>query len=100
MTPFSGPTQRSWLSPATWCQKVPMSSANDSSVLPTTGGGGGGVAGGGRRRARAGGVVPEGAHVLGERLQRLADDEGGEGVYGGDAQLIAATDGKSESVAF
>ena len=38
MTPFSGPTQRSWLSPVIMRQNAPISAVNDSSVLPTTSG--------------------------------------------------------------
>ena len=38
MTPFSGPTQRSWLSPVTWRQKPAMSAAHASSDWPTTNG--------------------------------------------------------------
>ena len=38
MTPLSGPTQRSWLSPVIIRQNAPMSAVNDSSVLPTTSG--------------------------------------------------------------
>ena len=38
MTPFSGPTQRSWLSPTMCDQKAPRSAVNDSRVRPTTSG--------------------------------------------------------------
>ena len=38
MTPFSGPSHRSWLSPVMCRQKPPMSPAIDSSVRPTTSG--------------------------------------------------------------
>ena len=35
MAPFSGPIQRSWLSPVTWRQNAPMSATMWSSVRPT-----------------------------------------------------------------
>ena len=38
MTPFSGPIQRSWLSPTSSRQKVPMSANRSSVERPTTSG--------------------------------------------------------------
>ena len=35
-TPFSGPSQRNWLSPVIKSQNAAMSSVNDSRVLPTS----------------------------------------------------------------
>ena len=38
MTPFSGPNQRNWLSPASDCQNIPMFPIMSESVRPTTNG--------------------------------------------------------------
>src|SRR5918998_765186 len=43
-------------------------------------------------------VAPEGAHVLRERLEGSPDNQRGEGLDGGDAQLVAAPDGEGEAV--
>ncbi len=45
-------------------------------------------------------VTPEGTHVLCKRFERPSNDERGERLYGRDAQLVAAPDGKGEAVAF
>src|SRR3712207_8988486 len=42
----------------------------------------------------------EGAHVPCERIECPPNDEWGEGVYGGDAQLVAPADGEREAMSF
>ena len=49
--------------------------------------------------AVAGDLAPESAHVVGEGFEGAAFDEGGEGLDGGDAELVAAADGEGEAVA-
>src|SRR5690349_1560070 len=44
--------------------------------------------------------MPERTHIGGERLQRLADNQGRERPAGGYAQLVAAPDGEGQAVAF